>query len=102
VIYSNRILEKGLVKLPALTDNLSWEIKHTDVGSAWLTVVNGQGSVTNYMRPLPMPEIVDNNAQLKIIENMACSIRFEMLDEELPEFAPEDEIHLAEVVKLFG
>lgn len=103
MIYSNRILEKGLVKLPMLSGNFAWEIKHTTLGDAWLTVVGFDGHVTDYMRPLPMPSTFDDVYQRRVVENMACSIKYEMLERDIMSVSPvEDDVRLASVTKLFG
>lgn len=106
MIYSNRIIEQGLVKLPILSENLFWEIKSTNSGQAWLVVINADGSVTSFIRPLPMPDNIDNFYQINLIENVACSIRLEMFESnflnEQDEIQAYDNMPVADVIQLFG
>lgn len=77
VIYSNRLLETGKIKMPPLIQGYNWRFFSDSSGSSWIGL-QLEGIDTDFRAPLPMPETLDEDEQSKIIVRAAMSVKFSL------------------------
>lgn len=90
MIYSNSVLRSEAVKLPSMPEGYVWFVFSEDNGSTSLGLVL-DGERTEFVRKLRMPDVVDEDEQVKIIQRAASSIRWDYVTAYIDEYMAEDE-----------
>lgn len=107
MIYSNRLITDGKVRLPRLYNaSYGWKIVSSNEGESYLLIVDKQTKEILESSFLPMPDRVSPNWQYQIVERIATSIYGDMLarDFNLMDTEIEDEMDAptAPIIPLFG
>ena len=104
MIYSNRIIERGLVKLPVLFGDTCWQIVNN--GNPMINILSVSGEV-KFTRAIPASNFpIGHVESLKIVERIACSLYLEMVEEKFLNNFDEDYFNVADfpssVIPLFS
>jgi len=105
MIYSNRLITDGKVRLPRLYNaSYHWKIVSTTEGESYILIVDKQSKDVLESSFLPMPDRVNAKWQCAIVERIATSLYADMLtrDFNLMDDEVDIEAPVAPVIPLFG